>query len=497
VPMAVFSKCANTLQEGKRLENLSWRIYSRETFCCSPAHRSDLQSLRRNSSDHSLPELSSSFDSRSSLESNMGSPNSNELASRFSSLTASESGRKHITPIDLENIVKSVTESKEITPLSPLPQSLRLSSEHLKLHPTEEPPQPAVTSIKQTEELSSPKLNPESSTSTMATTGSEGSQLSTLLDDSTATEVSGTSIVRGFSKENISRSRMSRTQLAPPPTTYRASPQAASPAPMNPRPLKKRPVFLLGGSEGDESSPDSQPSRSFLSEGLRLSSRKTASFREDVELIRSEMGRAEEAIDDSDDDEPSGSAIEDDDDWEDEPESSAQADGSEIFQRIDSQTNLTSRRSLITTQMHEKDRAAMLQNLASRSTPAIRRRTSSHNGPLNAMASNDHVQLSRARPINVTSPQPAEDEQLPPSPRTNRRKMLATELTGSLRKHLLWERQHRNPAGKQLKNRSYRSEIRLNERGHQPYFGSSEGPRRNDSLNFYENGLPEYFEKGW
>jgi hypothetical protein len=253
---------------------------------------------------------------------------------------------------------------------------------------------------------------------------------------------------------------------------------------------------MLGGSEGDESSPDSQPSRSFLSEGLRLSARKMASFRDEVDLIRSEMGRSEEAIDDSDD-EPPGSAIEDDDEWEDEPESSAQADSGDLFQRVDSQTNLTSRRSLLTTQMHEKDRAAMLQNLASRSTPAIRRRTSSHNGPLSTMASPDHVQLSRARPITVTDSQLAEDEQLPPSPRTNRRKMLATELTGSLRKHLLWERQHRNPAGKQLKHRSYRSEIRLHERGHQPYFGSTEGPRRNDSLNFYENGLPEYFEKGW
>jgi len=496
--MAVFSKCADTLQEGKRLENLSWRIYSRETFCCSPANRSPASSLRRNSSDHSLPDLSCSFESRSSVGSDMGTPEATDLASRFSSLSTSESGRKHITPIDLENIVKSVTESKELAPLSPLPRSLCTVPEHLQSHPKPESQVSDPTPPAKTHTSSPLKLAAESSTSTMATAGSQGSQLT--LGDSTATEISGTSIVHGFSKENVSRSRISRTQLAPPQPILKPSPKPISPitAPMNAPTLRKKPIaFMLGGSEGDESSPESLGSRSFLAEGLR-SSRKMTSFKDEVLTIQDRMVQAEEAIDDSED-EPSESAIEDDDDWEDEPEppSHQQPQNPELFKRVDSSTNLSSRRSLLTTMMHETDRKAALQNAASRSTPAIRRRTSSHNGPLGSSPpSGDHVQLSRARPINVSTSQTAEIGQLPPSPRTNRRNMLSVELTGSLRKHLLWERQNRNPASKALKNRTFKSETRLSDRLPGPYLGNND-IRRNESLNFYDNGLQEYYEKGW
>jgi hypothetical protein len=427
----------------------------------------------------------------------MGTPQTNDLTSRFGSLSTSETGRKHITPIGLENIVKSVTVPKEFKTLGPLPRSLCLSSEHLQSKPVVDLQESSRVELETKETANPPKLNPESSTSTMATAGSQGSQLSNMLDESTSTEVSGTSIVRGFSKENISRSRTPRTQLAP-QQIIRASPKNISPTPsVNALPLRKKPVaFMLGGSEGDESSPESLASRSFLADGLR-SSRKITSFKDEVHMIQGRMSQTEEAIDDSDD-EPSESAIDDEDEWEDEPEALVQVDNGELFKRVDSSSNLVSRRSLITTMIHEKDRASALQNAASRSTPAIRRRTSSHNGPLGSSPPNDHVQLSRARPINVTIPNQTEGGQLPPSPRTNRRNMLSTELTGSLRKHLLWERQNRNPASKALKNRTFRSEIRLTDHVQGPYMGPSDASiRRNESLNFYDNGLQEYFEKGW
>jgi hypothetical protein len=426
-------------------------------------------------------------------------PQPNDLAAPVVALSTSESGRKHITPIDLENIVKSVTESKLLEPLSPLPRSLCLPSDHLQSKPVSNLQELSRTEPERKESASPPKLNPESSTSTMATTGSQGSQLSNLLEDSSSTEVSGTSVIRGFSKENISRSRISRTQLAPQPITKPTPiPTSSIPTTVNAPVLRKKPVaFMLGGSEGDESSPESLASRSFLADGLRTS-RKITSFKDEVQMIQDRMGgQAEEAIDDSDD-EPSESAIDDEDEWEDEPDPSAQVDNGELFKRVDSSSNLVSRRSLITTMMHEKDRAAALQNAASRSTPAIRRRTSSHNGPLGSSPSNDHIPLSRARPINVTLPNPTEGGQLPPSPRTNRRNMLSTELTGSLRKHLLWERQNRNPASKALKNRNYRSEIKLSDHVQAPYMGPSDPSlRRKGLVDFYDNGLQEYFEKGW
>jgi predicted transcriptional regulator len=264
-------------------------------------------------------------------------------------------------------------------------------------------------------------------------------------------------------------------------------------------PQKKKPTFFLaGGSSGDgeESSLESRYTRSSLTNGLQKPSKST-SFKPDVvtKTIIDKPYESEEAIDDSDD--FSESAIEDDDeDWEDDIDAGQPANEEELFQRVDSSSQLTSRRSLIATMLSEKDRAEALQNAASRSSPALRRsRTSSHNGPLGS-SPHDQVQLSRARPV-VKTANPNESPIV--SPRTNRRNMLSTELTGSLRQHLLWERQHKTPGAKALKNRRYKSEIRLSEAGKAPYMGTEadEVLQRNESFNYFDTGLQEYHEKGW
>lgn len=208
-------------------------------------------------------------------------------------------------------------------------------------------------------------------------------------------------------------------------------------------------------------------------------------------MIQNPRFADEEAIDDSDD--PSDSAIEDDEeDWEDLPTSQQGVEGNEQFKRIDSSTNLTSRRSLITTMMHQQDRAAALQNAASRSTPAIRRRGSSHNGPMGTSPQNE-VQLSRARPMLPSHMSHPDLNNIPPSPRTNRRSMLSAELTGSLRKHMLWERQSRSKPTSN-KNR-VRSEIALSEHASKPHLNPT--LRRNETTQFYENGIQDYYNKGW
>jgi hypothetical protein len=315
--------------------------------------------------------------------------------------------------------------------------------------------------------------------------------------ESPSTEISSTSIVRGFSKDQISRSNRSRVQLAPlPQPILKASPLATG----APAPKKKGATFVLGGSsgEGEESSFESRYARSSLADGLRRSN-KTTSFKEEImsRTIQDKLYESEEAIDDDSDD-MSESAIEDDDeDWEDDNEQSQAPTEDEMFQRVESSTNLTSRRSLISTMMHEKDRASALQNAASRSSPTLRRsRTASHNGPLGS-SPKEQVQLSRARPIILTTSNTHDTPAL--SPRTNRRNMLSTELTGSLRKHLLWERQHKTPGAKALKNRQYKSEIRLSEHTAGPFMGSGsdEALKRNESFNYFDTGLQEYHEKGW
>ncbi|KAJ9413577.1 hypothetical protein QL093DRAFT_2484788, partial [Fusarium oxysporum] len=180
-------------------------------------------------------------------------------------------------------------------------------------------------------------------------------------------------------------------------------------------------------------------------------------------LSNSKFKIEDEAPLDSDtDDYIDESAIDDDDDssdWDDATEESGKSSmDDKFFQRVDSKPNLTSRQSLITLMLAQNDR---LGNHASKSTWAIPRSRMADGPPLGA-SSNDsdeaplmmkgmrgpglkpihEVPSSSAQPImtvpNRIQPQAAL------SPRTTRRNMLATELTESLRRHLLWERQQKS-----------------------------------------------------
>jgi hypothetical protein len=170
---------------------------------------------------------------------------------------------------------------------------------------------------------------------------------------------------------------------------------------------------------------------------------------------------------DETDDNIDESAIDDDEssDWEDSMEESGKSsvDDKLSFLRVESRRNLTPRRSLITTMLHQNDRAAALQSAASKSTPELQRsRTSSLEGPSNApspesdysapltmksrMRPGQEVPRTDAQPIIMTTTNvtPHQAALSPLSPKTTRRQMLATELTASLRRHLLWERKQKN-----------------------------------------------------
>jgi hypothetical protein len=249
-------------------------------------------------------------------------------------------------------------------------------------------------------------------------------------------------------------------------------------------------------------------------------SKKTTSFNDEVSTREIEPSKVyENVFDDSEDeeDEQSSSAIDDDDveeDWEDEEEQSmpSSVNDREMFQRVDSKPNLVSRRSLLTSMMHEKDRASAMQNAASRSTPAIRRsRTSSPNGPLNSHAEAptsiaqglaQGLEASRARPIIMTT-----SNTHPPalSPRTTRRNMLSTELTESLRKHLLWDRQvNRSTTNAALKRRHTAQDMTKiqhfpGENQPQTYMPSKvpQSVKNSWNHNYFDSGLQEYHQRGW
>jgi hypothetical protein len=512
------------MEDGRRLENMSWRLWNRETLCCAPDYTTTSSSrwnfTRRASDASSVPKLSSSVDSQSSDDSQANSAAQSrkstsrpELRSHDSTDSRGRAKGKHITPIDLEKIVISIKEKKDLEPLSPLPQPFSLQTE------PKEVPVARIEDTTPRPESPPPQIAVDSSTSTVATTVLD-SEASTNMsppvgsDASTSTELSSHSVVRGFALGRVSSSFRSNTQLA-------SSPVSKPTAVVGPRldaPKKKTPMFTLGSDsdEGNESSFDSHMRQrspqiqSSLSEALRKPQaleKKRAQYLNGSSALaaRSDEDNSSSAIEDTDE-----SAVEDDEDeWCSDEEEDDGAVGSEqvSFPRIDSRPNLTSRRSLITTALTERDRAEAMQKQASRSTTALRRsRTSSPNGPSLGTSPREGRELQLggiqipSRPVIMTT-----SNTHPPatSPRTTRRNMLSTELTESLRKHLLWERQQKNATSNALLKRRHTSNDVKNLR-HYPEPPAAtlapirESSRNNNSWNaYFDHGLQEYHVKGW
>ncbi|KAF1984905.1 DUF1752-domain-containing protein [Aulographum hederae CBS 113979] len=545
---SVFSKCAGSMEDGKRLENLSWRLWNRETFCCPPQQQQSLPQRfsfpRRKSNNPSLdqvPDLvSSSVESDGSFSDGLELATRNartsstrpEIRRQDSSASTNRGNEPHITPIDLQKIVVSIKEKKELEPLPPLPSALSLPKVSQANLAEETAPScnastttpKACSDVVNTQTPSHSRTIPDSSTSTVATAvHSDLSEMSPPVgsETSTSTDLSTHSIVRGFAPGRVSSSYRSSTQLAPAPTPIlKTSPHnRAVPA------KKKGATFTLGGSsgEGDDSSFETRYGRSSaLSESFRKPGvgKKQTSFKDEVRTIPDRSYDSEEAIEsDSEDEDQMDSAIDDeydDDDtnWEDDEEAAAEPEVEEpVFKRVDSRPNLRKNESLLTNLMHEKDRMAALQNAASRSTPAIRRsRAASPNGPLMTISPPEDTitttsalnvedsQIPRSKPIIMTT-----SNTHPPamSPRATRRNMLATELTESLRKHLLWERQHKNSTNNAAIKRRHTSTDVKNLK-HYP--GESlaslavlkEGNKATNSWNnYFDSGLQEYHERGW
>ena len=505
------------MEEGRRLENLSWRIWNRETFCCSPetqatAPRLPFNTISKRESEE-MPELSVSVDSATSEEAErIGNHSTSEsepvdikrpLEASSETLESRSRGReKHITSLDLEKMVITIKEKKELEPLqstsAPEPATAAAATQPADLTPR--PSSPTTTPT-------APVKDSRSETTPTQQVGS---------DTSAESALSSHSVVRGFSPGNGSSSYRSQSSLAPAPIP---TPAVQSKTEQG---RKRSTMFMLGGSSGeDEDSLDEhmKPNgghRSSLSDGLRrpLSNKKQTSFKDEVvtRTISEGMNEDEDVFtSDDDEDVVSESAIEDDDssDWEDSPGESARSsvdDGQNLFQRVDSKPNLVSRRSLLTNLLHQPQRAAALANAASKSTPAMQRsRTSSPNGPSLATSPEEDEEALEMRTPGVPHSKPiimTTSNTHPPalSPRTTRRNMLATELTESLRRHLLWERQQKNTtASAVLKRRHTAHDVpNLQEFPGQKSATNSKDASKNNSWNHYfDHGLGEYHQKGW
>lgn len=476
------------MEEGRRLENLSWRLWTRETFCVEPETSNDTSVLPLlRSEERDMPELSASVESAASdqadrIEDHIKRPKDMDykpaVVREDSQVNLGRGKEKHITSSGLERMVLNIKEKKDLQPLAPMPT---VAPPVVDITPRPSTPTPTRPSSA-TARLEAPpsycpiERQPHQSTESCSTTAPDGNDSDGANVGASDTSVSSSgilssrpglikspSIVRGFSPSQVSSSYRSQPKLA-------ADPSPAKAPTVKPSPLKKKGgMFTLGGSsaDDDESSFEDRmtmqgPHRSSLSDELGKSvtsnptpAKKTASFKD--QIVSSPIKPIKERNQENDEDaietedEVSESAIEEEDsDWEDSPSESGRSsvEDKEMFQRVDSRANLVSRPSLITMMMHQP---AKMQGNASRSSPALQRsRLTSPNGPSipdSPPEGDDEDNLTMRGP-DVPRSKPIVVKQAPQSiahsPRTTRRNMLATELTESLRRHLLWERQQKS-----------------------------------------------------
>lgn len=493
--MVVFAKCADAVAQGRRLENLSWRLWNRETFCCENVERvltpnsatslpQQIQHSRRSSPSDDVPQLSGSVESvadEEAVEDFHSETPAMEIVRpvirRQDSCGSSRSRGKerHITSDNLEKMVNNIIQAK--APLTdPLPE---LTSSF------QPPVQKPVTDTVDLQRSGS-------TTTESSVTSSDADSLESQHEPSTvsppqlsASQTRAPIIVKGFSPSSVRSCRItSQAQKGPSPSAIPAP--TAAPAAQFVAP-KGRARFALGASSGDDSYSD-RSSMNNRAQAVPQKPKKNmfqlGGSSEDNSPESPQQGHRQSAQQQSNLDYTNSSAIEDDEDedaiydesaiddeddsseWEDSNEESGKSsvDSKLNFKRVDSSANLTSRRSLITLMLAQNDSQVQRSSrLASQSTSALphRNRMSPHrahssspndsdDGPLMMrrtarappMNPINEIPRTAARPIVATASGATHSAML--SPKTTRRNMLATELTESLRRHLVWERRQRN-----------------------------------------------------
>lgn len=478
---SVFSKCADSLENGRRLENLSWRLWNRETFCCAEQEDKTVATSSasvpainvkptRRESDHTysdLPPLSESVDS---VSSDCGHSSASEVTrangisikstrprlQRSNSSDRSRGREKHMTPVHLAKLMDGIREDDDIKKFRahslPQPQVQKLAATPVQTSA----PQPVATQ--------------------------------TPVADATHPSVTH-SIVRGFSPAHISSSYRSTKSTPACGSVLEAAAVSHSPV----KPAKKN-MWIIGSASSDESSViDHYPKYREQPEG----GRKRTSFRDEDEVVTTPVYEDDEYTDDDLDE----SAIEEDDssEWEDSNDESISSSYEQrsLFQRRDGRPELPSRRSLLSSLLHEPSRAAALVDAGQR---AIRRsRNTSPQGPSVAPSPSEGSRIAlngfpvmHSKPIVMSTNAIAHPPAL--SPRTTRRNMLATELTESLRQNLLWERKQKDTTAQAVLKRRHTAHDMANLTEY-PQANMCKETSKNNSWNHIE-GL-DYHVAGW
>lgn len=312
------------------------------------------------------------------------------------------------------------------------------------------------------------------------------------------------SVVRGFAPSKISSSHRSSASFV-----SGKSPIVMKSVLRNATTSNANNNFMLGGSSDDESSFDESRSHrrsaSSLTAGLKQPQQqhtpKMTTFQEEVE-IRGDQ--ADEGAIDSDDSDAesdiSESAIEEEEDaWEDDDLDVAEDKDQALFQRVSSKPNLASRRSLLTTLVHESERAAAMTGQASKSQPSLPQLSRQSKAKPSIQIADPPQTSGIARSKPMAMPASASQNPCAFSPRTTRRNMLSTELTESLRQNLLWERQFKNTTAQAFLKRRHTAHENLGQLKQHPtaVAADSESPSRKTSWDNVFSSNNEYNTRGW
>ncbi|KAM3523188.1 hypothetical protein NHJ13051_005235 [Beauveria bassiana] len=518
----VFSRCADSLEQGRRLENLSWRLWQREQLVDNE-ERLDASAANTNTNTsplattwrpQDLPQLSGSVDSLVDEDATEFVSESTplEIRPRIRRLDSTSSrGRRdrHISSDDFKQMVVSI-----VNDTAPLSAPTATS--------------PLTASKKETAPIA-PALAP--------------AELTTVAEMATEPEPTA-------ERHAIVAPEVPVCESFPQPSHIEAAIPEPEAAPAHqPVAQKKAPAkFALGGScSSSEQGMSVEMTKSSLMPPKAMfqiggssesTSTKSSSTKSDIQPVKAVVPQkkqvvlpttrnaqleAESAIDsDTDDDYVDESAIDDDDDgsdWEDSMEDSGKSSVDEkFFQRVESKANLVSRPSLITLMLAQSERQKNLSNQASHSASAIIRSRAGPSSSTLGVSPNDSdegplmmkgMRPSNLRPI-IEAPRSSAQPIVAPtnhvhaqaalSPRTTRRNMLATELTESLRRHLLWERQQKTSTANAVLKRRHTSHdvANLKQFPEKPCMKKSEDANASSwNQYFNKDTFDGYHSKGW
>lgn len=228
----------------------------------------------------------------------------------------------------------------------------------------------------------------------------------------------------------------------------------------------------------------------------------TAASKEEVSLgIIANSSHEDEDVFESDDEEDKDDVFkssvvgdEDESDWEDYATDTSASPTDELsFQLVDLKPNLLSQRSLLT-KMIQSDRAAITAQPKYRQS-----RTSTLKGPSIAPEDDSDLEtqspdVARSRPIVMTQ---STLRSLAFSPCTTRRNMLGTELSASLRKGLLWERQEKYTVINTTLKRRHTAHNMDNPTKYPKASGFSNTSKNNSWNHSFDQSPGDYHSSGW